>query len=407
MEERVNLGDVIRVLLRNRRLIVAIVLITAVVSSIIVLLLPEWYTARASILPPESTTSQSDIVGMMRYAGFQPALIPTLTSPTDVYAAVLTSERVANAVLDSLDLMKAYGSKKRIKALKRLRKKTGVEVSLDGLVRLHYEDKDKQRAADVVNLYVRELDRFNLETKVTTARNVRKFIENRLAQSLEDLDAAENSLRAFKESTGVVMISEQTAASIETAAELFGRIAALEVSLERMRQYATEKSPEVLDLQTQIRTLKRKLAEMGYIDSDIDDENESRLFPKFSSAPELEQRLTMLMRDVEIQRSVNAVLSEQYEQAKIQEMKDTPTLQVLDWGRPPLIHSRPKRVPVVVVSAALALLLSSIWVFYRDRSGDSLPLETEGADAGIAAMLRDDLKWIRELLSGRTGGPGR
>jgi uncharacterized protein involved in exopolysaccharide biosynthesis len=202
------------------------------------------------------------------------------------------------------------------------------------------------------------------------------------------------------------MISEQTAASIATAAELYGRIAALEVSLERMRQYATEKSPEIIDLQTQIRTLKRKLAEMGYIDSDVGEENESRLFPKFSSAPELEQQLTIHMRDVEIQRSVNAVLREQYEQAKIQEMKDTPTLQVLDWAHPPLIHSRPKRVPVVVVSAALALLLSSIWVFYRGKSGDSLPLETEGADAGIVAMLRDDLQWVRGLLSGSTDGPG-
>jgi capsule polysaccharide export protein KpsE/RkpR len=348
-------------------------------------------------------TTQSDIVGVMRYAGFQPAMIPTLTSPTDVYTAILRSERVTNAVLDSLHLMKAYGLSKRVKALKRLRKKTHVGVSMDGLVRLQYEDRDKQRAADVVNTYIRELDRFNLETKVTTARNVREFIENRLVEVSKDLDEAESALKAFKESTGVVLISEQTEASIETAAGLYGRIAELEVTLERMRQYATEISPEVLDLQTQIRALERKLAEMGYMDSDI--ESESRLFPKFSSAPEFEQQLTVLMRDVEIQRSVYAVLSEQYEQAKIQEMKDTPTLQVLDWARPPLEHSWPKRGTIVLSSAALALLLSALWVLYRERSGDSLPLETEGASAGIAAMLRDDLQWIGGLISGKTGGP--
>jgi hypothetical protein len=87
-------------------------------------------------------------------------------------------------------------------------------------------------------------------------------------------------------------------------------------------------------------------------------------------------------------------------------MKDTPTLQVLDWGHPPLVHSRPKRLTVVLVSAALALLLSSVWVFYKGRSGDSLPLEQEVTDAGIAAMLRDDLRWIRGLLSGRADDPG-
>jgi uncharacterized protein involved in exopolysaccharide biosynthesis len=405
MEDRVSLGEALRALLRCRRLIAAIVLITAVVSAAVALLLPRWYMAKASILPPESATSQSDIVGVMRYAGFQPALIPSLTSPTDVYTAILRSERVTNAVLDSLDLIKEYGSRKRISALKRLRKKTHVGVTLEGLVRVHYEDKDKQRAADVVNAYVRELDRFNLETKVTTARNVRRFIENRLVQAVEELDNAERLLREFKESTGVVLISEQTEASIETAAEIYGRIAELEVNLERMRQYATERSPEVLDLQTQIRTLKRKLAEMGYMDSDVEEKSENRLFPKFSSAPELEQQLSVLMRDVEIQRSVYAVLSEQYEQAKIQEMKDTPTLQVLDWAHPPLIHSRPKRATIVLVSSALALLLSALWVFYRGKSGDSLPLESDSFEAGIAAMLRDDLKWIRGLVSGKSRGP--
>ena len=136
MEERVSLGEVIKVLLRNRRLIAAIVLITVVVSIAVALLLPIWYMAKGSILPPESTTSQSDIVGVMRYAGFQPAMLPTLTSPTDVYAAILRSERVTNAVLDSLDLISEYGSRNRVKALKRLRTKTHVGVTLEGLVRV-------------------------------------------------------------------------------------------------------------------------------------------------------------------------------------------------------------------------------------------------------------------------------
>ncbi len=405
MEDRVSLGGAIGILLRDRRLIVAIVLAATAVSVVVSLLLPNWYLARGSILPPESATSQTDIVGMMRYAGFQPALLPTVTSPTDVYTAILKSERVTGAVLDSLDLIRAYGSKTRVKALKRLRKKTYVAVTMEGLVSLQYEDKDRRRAADVVNTYVRELDRFNRETKVATARKVREFIENRLVQSVGELDAAETSLRKFKESTGVVMISEQTAASIETAAELYGMIAELEVSLERMRQFATDRSPEVLDIQTQIRALERKLAEMGYMDSDVETGTENRLFPKFSRAPEMEQRLAVLMRDVEIRRSVYAVLSEQYEQAKIQEMKDTPTLQVLDWAHPPEVRSRPKRKMIVGISAALALLLSSIWVFYRERFGSGLPPESDGTQADIAAMLRDDLQWINGLLSRKIDEP--
>jgi uncharacterized protein involved in exopolysaccharide biosynthesis len=172
-----------------------------------------------------------------------------------------------------------------------------------------------------------------------------------------------------------------------------------------MRQFATDRSPEVLDLQTQIRALERKLAEMGYMDSDVDTGTESMLFPKFSSAPEIEQQLAVLMRDVEVQRSVYSVLSGQYEQAKIQEMRDTPTLQVLDWAQPPLVRSRPKRKIIVLISAALALLLSSIWVLYRDRFGSGLPPEPDGTQTDVASMLRDDLRWINGLVSRKADGP--
>jgi hypothetical protein len=172
-----------------------------------------------------------------------------------------------------------------------------------------------------------------------------------------------------------------------------------------MRQYATERSPEVLDIRTQIRALERKLAEMGYMEGEVEADDGSTLFPKFSTAPEIEQQLAVLMRDVEIKRSVYTVLSEQYEQAKIQELKDTPTLRVLDWAYPPELRSRPKRKKIVGISVALALLLSSVWVYYREKSGNRLQGDAEGAHYDIAAMLRDDLDWINGLVTRKPGEP--
>jgi tyrosine-protein kinase Etk/Wzc len=398
MNETVSLTDVSYVLLRNRRLIVLSTLVAILISIVVSFALPSWYRAKATILPPETATSQTDIVGIMRYAGYQPAMLPTLTSPSELYAAILRSRRVADGVIDSLDLVGEYGNEKRIKALDRLKKHTDISVTLEGLVLVEHEDRDRFRAAEVTNAFVRELDRFNLETNVTTARKVREFIETRLVQSLKELETAETALKKFKEATGVVLISEQTKASIQTAADLYGKIAELEVSLERMYQFATERSPEIMDIRAQIRALERKLAEMGYMKSDAGITSDSRLLPKFSNAPELEQRLAELMRDVEIKRSVYAVLSGQYEEAKIQEMKDTPTLQVLDWAHPPDVRSRPKRKVIVAISAGLAFFVSSLWVYRRDSArGTGLPV-THSTRADIADMLRDDLRQVGTLF---------
>jgi uncharacterized protein involved in exopolysaccharide biosynthesis len=366
-EERVDLLELLRVIMKERRIVIISTVAAILVSAIVSLVLPKWYKARATILPPDSGTSQTDIVGIMRYAGYQPALLPTVTSPSEIYTAILRSSRVMNAVIDSLDLMAEYGTDSRLKVLDRVIKHFEVDVTRESLVRVQYEDRDRERSALVANAFVNELDRFNRETRVTSARRVREFIENRIEQAEKDLEVAEVDLKEFKEGTGVVFISEQAEASIETAAELYGQIVKLEVSLERLRQFATDKSPEAMDLKSQIRALERNLAEMGYVTTDRDEKAKTKLFPSFSNAPEWEMQLTELMREVEIKRSVYRVLSEQYEEAKIQEMRDTPTLSVLDRAEPPLVRSRPKRKIMVGVSGAFAFLLSSFVVIYRSK----------------------------------------
>ncbi len=382
-EERVNLLEVASILVKERRIIIVSTIAALLISAIVSLILPKWYKARATILPPESGTSQTDVVGLMRFAGYQPALLPTVTSPSEIYTAILGSSRVTNAVIDSLDLMTEYGTQSRLNVLDRVIKHVEVGVTRESLVMVEYEDRDRERSARVANAFVSELDRFNREMRVTSARRVREFIEHRIMQAEMDLEVAEVGLKEFKQGSGVVFVSEQAKASIETAAELYGRIVELEVSRERLRQFATDRSPEIMDIKSQIRALERNLAQMGYATGEHDETAKNKLFPSFSNAPEIEMRLAGLMREVEIKRSVYRVLSEQYEEAKIQEMRDTPTLHVLDWAEPPLVRSKPRRKIMVGVSGVFALLLSSFVVICRNRVWTGRNRET-GSSSGQA-----------------------
>jgi hypothetical protein len=131
---------------------------------------------------------------------------------------------------------------------------------------------------------------------------------------------------------------------------------------------------------------------MGYMVPNEDKGSDSNLFPRFDDAPELEKRLAELLREVEIRRSVYAVLSEQYETARIQEMKNTPTLQVLDWAHPPLARSRPRRRAIAAVTGVFAFLLSSFIALSRDKKHLDAAVPPDRAAAEISAMLRGDLR---------------
>jgi len=400
MEQKVNMMDVLRTLVVNRRFIVLCTVVALVVAVAVSLVLPQWYKSRATILPPDSATSQLDIVGAMQFAGYQPGLIPALTSPSEVYAAILGSVRVKQAVVDSLDLAAVYNESRTEKLLAELGKHTWISVTGEEIIVVECEDREPVRAKRLVDEYVRELDRFNRFSRVTTARAVRQFIETRIGQVIVELDESESELRAFKDSTGAVMVSEQVRVSIETAAELFGLIAELEVQKERLNLFATEKSPEIIDIDRQIGALERKLAEMGYRGGGGDVGQESTLFPLFSDTPALEMQFARMMRDVEVKRAVYQVLSEQYEQARIQELKNTPTLQVLDWGQVPSVRYRPKRKVIVLITAIAAFLVSSLAAVVRQRARRGEYSREREALADIRKSFAADVEDARKLLKG-------
>jgi len=90
-------------------------------------------------------------------------------------------------------------------------------------------------------------------------------------------------------------------------------------------------------------------------------------------------------------------LTQQYEQYKIQETKDTPTIQVLDRAVPPEKRARPKRALLVVLSGILSIFASTVFVFgleYFKRSKQKDPQAVERLELLLGAWRKDveDLK---------------
>jgi uncharacterized protein involved in exopolysaccharide biosynthesis len=88
------------------------------------------------------------------------------------------------------------------------------------------------------------------------------------------------------------------------------------------------------------------------------------------SVPELALQYARLFRQVKVQETLFTLLTSQYEQAKIAEARDTPTVQVLDTGIPADKKSRPRILLNTAVAGVLAFMIALFIAFfltYRDR----------------------------------------
>jgi uncharacterized protein involved in exopolysaccharide biosynthesis len=243
---------------------------------------------------------------------------------------------------------------------------TRIVVSKEKVIKVMVEDKDAQLASDIANYYVSNLDHLNQTLSVSKARENRKFIEQRLAETQEELVKVENVLKEFQTQNRTVAIEAQSKAMIEAAATIQAQIMAQEVQLQVMGSYLSPDNPDVARVQSSINELRKQLQIM---ESGKVGKNRSagdRLRPAITSVPALALEYGRLMRDLKVQETLNALLVSQYEQAKLTEARDTPTVQVLDPAVPAEKKSRPKISLNLLIAGLLSLLIGIFWAFVRE-----------------------------------------
>ena len=86
----------------------------------------------------------------------------------------------------------------------------------------------------------------------------------------------------------------------------------------------------------------------------------------FTKLPGMEMELVRLTRELKIQETVFTLLTQQHEQAKIAEARDTPVVQVLDKAVPAEWKSKPKTTLNMAIAGALSLFMGIFLAFFLE-----------------------------------------
>jgi len=367
--EEVSLWDYFYVLYKWRKFIVVNVFILTLIAVVVALLLPVQYKATATVIAPRKT----DIFGglgmfsqsIREFAPFLRGLSGTQL-PLFTYLAILNSRTAMEKVVNKFDLIKVYGIKDSSmeKAVKKLRGNTDFEIDENGVLVINVYDEDRRRAADMANYFVEVLNEINIKLNIEEAKNNRIVIERRYLQNLADLKAAEDTLKKFQQRYGIYYLPEQAKAAVEAAAELEAQIIAEEVKLGILQRQLGDDASEVRAVKIQIEEMKKRLNQMKEGNERL--KNEMTLFVPFKNMPELGLQYLRLYREYEIQNKLLEFIVPLYEQAKIEEQKNIPVVQVLDYAVPPEKKARPFRTLIVLSVFASALVLFVIIAFVNE-----------------------------------------
>ena len=410
-DQDIDLLDYIKVLLKHRKMLLRNVVVVSILIALISLFLPKTYTGVATILPPEDTQS-ADFLNALTSSPLSNFIFNESRTTSDLYVEILKSRSVLDGVLErefvykknkenprKTTLLKILKAKSLQKGREKLDSKFNVKASPEGIISVAAELNDRYLAADVTNALVSELDKINKDKSTSRAKNSRIYIENQLKLTGEKLKKASEDLVQFQEQYKAISLEEQTKIAIEKAGEVKGKILAKNVELGVALQTMTPDNVYMVQLKKEIEELERQYNYLQYGDS-LKLENQKEFYIPFADVPEVGLELANLMREVKIQETVWELLNQQYYHAKIQEARDTPTIQVLDEAVPPELRTKPKRKLLVLIGSFLALMLSIFWAFVSEYI-DRVKSDTANfyKTKEISDDIRKDWEGLKKLIN--------
>ena len=385
-EDAISLVDLLLVFARHKKKIIIVPFLVGCITAGYSLIVPEIYTASTTLIP--SDRKQSSAMSMLSQLGPLAGMAGAGLgggSDTEVLMTMLKSRRVKDEIIAKHQLRKG---KDRDLSMEQARERLTVatETSLgikDGVITISVEAEIPEKAAKMANDYVTELERLSRELALTEASQRRAFLEKQLVEASTKLQVAEEAMKRSQETTGLIRLEEQAGAAIDAIATLQAQIVAKEVELGAMKLSATDDNPEVKRVVTILAQMRTQLANLERNNSESKQSSSSIITT--SQVPKAGLEYARRLRDLKYAETINQLLKQQYEMAKVEEAQNAPILQILDVAIPPEQRSSPKRKQMVLVAIVASGFGMCLLAFVLEAKRQS---ETDPEQAGKIADLK-------------------
>lgn len=336
----IHLLDVLAALGRQKKIMFGTTIIIGAISLLAAFFMSPVFLSTAVILPPQ----QQQNMGVSAVLGQLGGLGGGLKNPNDLYIGMLQSRTIADKIIIRFDLKERFEVKTFDEARKILAGISEIVSDKSSTISVKVENKDAKFAAELANAYVNELSKLTQILALSDSSRRRVFFEKQLTVAKEDLANAEVVLRKTQEKTGMLQLDGQVKGIIDNVAQLEATIGAKNVQLRAMRSFATVNNPDYLRLQEELRGLAAQLERLksGNLSKDGD------LIVPTGKIPEVGVEYIRSLRNLKYHETIFDLLAKQYELAKIEEAKDSSTVQILDQAVPAEKKLKPKRILIVL-----------------------------------------------------------
>lgn len=381
-------------------------------ATLIAFFLPKRFTSTAQLMPPDQGpgNGMAMMAALASKAGSLGSLgseLLGLKTTGDLFIGILQSRTVQDDLITKFDLRTVYGVKGWESARKILAAKANFSQDRKSeIITISVVDKSPQRAQAMAQEYISALNSVVVNLNTSSAHREAVFLADRLSQVQKDLESAEKNFSQFASKNTAINIEEQGKAMITAGASLEGQLIAAQTELEGLRQIFTDTNVRVREAQARVNELNRQLRKLGGSAGPSTaggaNQDQAAPYPTIRQLPVLGVAYADLYRRMKVEEAVFETLTQQYEAAKVEEAKETPSVKVLDAPDLPEKKSFPPRLLIMFLGMLLAFSAGITWILACEAWEATDPADVRKVFATqVWTDVRASLPW--SARNGRNG----
>jgi capsule polysaccharide export protein KpsE/RkpR len=278
-----------------------------------------------------------------------------------MYIAFMRSQSVQMALIDQLKLKERYGSKNLDEARMSLTNRVSIAADKSsGLLVIEAQDGDAEFAAKLANQQVHELNVILSRLAVTQVQQRRLYYEQQIAKIQQSLPLLEIHFKEAQRKSGI-----EVASLLSEYSSLPGQIAAKELQLQILSRFATAQNPEMKRLSTEISALRSQLSRYELANAQAKGSDKANNTGNVKATSPYQQEAAQAYTTLKIQETLLDGFVRQLEAAKVDEAKEGPALQVLDFARAPEIRAQPQRRKMVTAYTVTGLVIGLVLAMFK------------------------------------------
>lgn len=353
--------EIIRIAIKWRKPIIIACLIAVIGAIIVALTLPNQFKSVSMFYAGSSQSLDGKSI-----FNYKSDNIPMFGSDEDVdhLLAIGNSQKLAFAIISKFNLYKAYKIDSGVSAyyreavLKQFNSNYSIKKNDLGALEITVYDEDKQRAADIANEVMTQIDTYNREVLASINSKNMTIYKQDYDEKIVNLSKLKDSLNNISTVYGIFDPKTQKELISTETSKTTNDLVAARAKLKILSQKYTANDTIVINLQAEISGLEERYKNIL--------KNSGNDFNKGASM------VTAL--EIEIENKLDEAMDakEVMDQVTLASLNKSSTINVIEYAEPAERKSKPIRWLIVAITLSLTAFLSILYAVITECYGSVL-----------------------------------